>query len=133
MVLLRPYSTYKRIVPYILAAAARDRDPCSTTGATFHFTEISDQSHVAAAKYGIYALSACAASENGPRGVTSNIIALEPWKEMNGFKDFRAKLRESPDKLPAISRWEDTAFSMKFRISPCSFSVKRIMTSMTLC
>lgn len=52
---------------------------------------------------------------------------------MNGFKDFRAKLRESLDEQPAISRWEDMAFSMKFPISPRSFSVKRIMTSMALC
>ncbi|SCV57543.1 related to NADPH:quinone reductase and related Zn-dependent oxidoreductases [Fusarium fujikuroi] len=94
------YNTSKSIVLYLRAEAARD--PGLTTGATFHFTEDPDQSHVAAAKYGIHAPSACA-SENGPRALTSNIIALEPWKEMNGVQDFRAKLRDSQDKQPAIS------------------------------
>ncbi|EXM16013.1 Short-chain dehydrogenase/reductase SDR [Fusarium oxysporum f. sp. vasinfectum] len=80
--LLGSYNTLKSTIPYLLASAARNRNPGSTTGgriifvsATFHYTGVPYQSHVAAAKAGVDALSASVALEYGPRGLTSNVIS----------------------------------------------------------
>ncbi|TVY64681.1 Peroxisomal 2,4-dienoyl-CoA reductase SPS19 [Fusarium oxysporum f. sp. cubense] len=80
--LLGSYNTLKSSIPYLLASAARNRNPVSTTGgriifvsATFHYTGVPYQSHVAAAKAGVDALSASVALEYGPRGLTSNVIS----------------------------------------------------------
>ncbi|KAH7187505.1 oxidoreductase [Fusarium oxysporum] len=80
--LLGSYNTLKSTLPYLLASAARNRNPGSTTGgriifvsATFHYTGVPYQSHVAAAKAGVDALSASVALEYGPRGLTSNVIS----------------------------------------------------------
>ena len=80
--LLGSYNTLKSTIPYLLASAARNKNPGPTTGgriifisATFHFTGVPCQSHVAAAKAGVDALSASVALEYGPRGVTSNVIS----------------------------------------------------------
>ncbi|EMT71755.1 oxidoreductase [Fusarium oxysporum II5] len=80
--LLGSYNTLKSTLPYLLASAARNRNPGSPTGgriifvsATFHYTGVPYQSHVAAAKAGVDALSASVALEYGPRGLTSNVIS----------------------------------------------------------
>ncbi|KAH7208589.1 oxidoreductase [Fusarium oxysporum] len=80
--LLGSYNTLKSTLSYLLASAARNRNPGSTTGgriifvsATFHYTGVPYQSHVAAAKAGVDALSASVALEYGPRGLTSNVIS----------------------------------------------------------
>ncbi|KAH6867259.1 oxidoreductase [Thelonectria olida] len=63
--LLGSYNTLKSTLPYLLASAARNKNPGSTTGgriifisATFHYTGVPYQTHVAAAKARVDALSA---------------------------------------------------------------------------
>jgi 2,4-dienoyl-CoA reductase [(3E)-enoyl-CoA-producing], peroxisomal len=77
----------KATLPQLITSASKNRNTGtnpSTGGriifvsATFHYTGMALQSHAAVAKAGVDALSATAAIEFGPRGVTSNIIAPGP-------------------------------------------------------
>ena len=54
--------------------------------AAFHYTGAPLQAHVAAAKAGVDALSATAALEYGPRGVTSNVITPGPIAGTEGME-----------------------------------------------
>lgn len=54
--------------------------------ATFHYTGMPLQSHVAAAKAGVDALSASASLEYGPRGITSNVITPGPIAGTEGME-----------------------------------------------
>ena len=80
--LLGSYNTLKSTIPHLLASAGRNKNPGPITGgriifisATFHFTGVPYQAHVAAAKAGVDALAASVALEYGPRGLTSNVIS----------------------------------------------------------
>ena len=53
--------------------------------ATFHYTGMPLQAHAAAAKAGVDALSATAAIEYGPRGITSNVITPGPIANTEGM------------------------------------------------
>ncbi|KAI0995236.1 hypothetical protein K3495_g12946 [Podosphaera aphanis] len=92
---LGSYNTLKATLPHLLASAARNPNTGanSSTGgriifvsATFHFTGMPLQTHAAVAKAGVDALSASAAIELGPRGITSNIIAPGPISGTEGMK-----------------------------------------------
>jgi len=81
--LLGSFNTLKATLPHLLISASKNPNTGTNTStggriifisATFHYTGMPLQSHAAAAKAGIDALSATAAIEFGPRGVTSNII-----------------------------------------------------------
>ncbi|KAH7381095.1 hypothetical protein BKA64DRAFT_736388 [Cadophora sp. MPI-SDFR-AT-0126] len=81
------FNTLKATLHYLIESAARNpntgNNP-STGGriifvsATFHFKGMALQAHASAAKAGVDALSATAAIEYGPRGVTSIIITPGP-------------------------------------------------------
>ncbi|TID00093.1 Peroxisomal 2,4-dienoyl-CoA reductase SPS19 [Colletotrichum higginsianum] len=80
--LLGSYNTVKATMPHLLASANRARSTGLPSGgriifisATFHYTGMPYQAHVASAKAGVDALSASVALEYGPRGVTSNVIS----------------------------------------------------------
>ncbi|KAK6211253.1 oxidoreductase [Colletotrichum tabaci] len=80
--LLGSYNTVKATMPHLLASANRAKSTGLPSGgriifisATFHYTGMPYQAHVASAKAGVDALSASVALECGPRGVTSNVIS----------------------------------------------------------
>ena len=84
---LGSFNTLKATLPHLIESAAKyppTADAVSTGGriifvsASFHYTGMALQSHAAVAKAGIDALSATAAIEFGPRGITSNIITPGP-------------------------------------------------------
>jgi len=93
---LGSYNTLHATLPHLLSSASRhpntgDSDPTGTGGriifisATLHYSGTPLQSHVSAAKAAIDALSASAALELGPRGVTSNVIAPGPIANTEGM------------------------------------------------
>lgn len=99
---LGSFNTLKSTLPCLLKSAAANKNTStnpSTGGriifvsATFHYTGMPLQSHAAVAKAGIDALSATAAIEYGPRGVTSNVITPGPIEGTEGMK--RLGSRES--------------------------------------
>lgn len=88
------FNTLKATVPELIKSAAKNPntgDNPSTGGriifisATFHFTGMPLQAHVSAAKAGVDAISASAALEFGPRGITSNIITPGPIMGTEGM------------------------------------------------
>jgi len=88
------YNTLKATLPNLIKSAARNPNTGSnsSTGgriifvsATFHYTGMALQSHVAVAKAGIDALSATTSIEYGPRGITSNIITPGPIANTEGM------------------------------------------------
>lgn len=98
---LGSYNTLKATVPYLLESTQKYKPTTpshSTTpssyptgriifvSATIHYTGLPLQSHVAAAKAGIDALSASVCIEYGPRGLTSNIIAPGPIAGTEGME-----------------------------------------------
>ncbi|KAG9242384.1 hypothetical protein BJ878DRAFT_515878 [Calycina marina] len=91
---LGSFNTLKATLPHLLESAAKNpntADSVSTGGriifvsATFHYTGMALQSHVAVAKAGIDALSGTTAIEYGPRGITSNIITPGPIAGTEGM------------------------------------------------
>ncbi|KAM5354587.1 hypothetical protein ACJ41O_001234 [Fusarium nematophilum] len=101
--LLGSYNTAKSTMPYLLSSAARTKSTGPPTGgriifisATFHYTGMPYQAHVASAKAGVDALSATVALEYGPRGVTSNVISPGGIEGTEGLQRLSSQaLRES--------------------------------------
>ncbi|KAL3423712.1 short chain dehydrogenase [Phlyctema vagabunda] len=102
--LLGAFNTLKATVPHLIESAARNPNTGtnpSTGGriifisASFHFTGMPLQSHAAAAKAGIDALSATTALEYGPRGVTSNIITPGPIAGTEGMERLGSRSDEA--------------------------------------
>ena len=94
---LGSFNTFKATAQYLVESARRNKTDgkgsSSSTGgrilfvsATLHFTGIPLQTHVAAAKAAVDALSNNVAIEYGPRGVTSNIIAPGPIEGTEGME-----------------------------------------------
>jgi peroxisomal 2,4-dienoyl-CoA reductase len=69
---LGTFNTIKATMPHLLRSST---PRIIYVSATFHYTGMPLQAHVAAAKAAIDSLSASVALEYGPRGVTSNVIA----------------------------------------------------------
>ncbi|KAH9866526.1 hypothetical protein J1614_008216 [Plenodomus biglobosus] len=103
---LGSYNTVKATLPYLTESAAKHRTngstpPASGTGgriifvsATLHYTGTPLQSHVSVAKAGVDAMAVSVAIEQGPKGITSNIIAPGPIGDTEGM----ARLSKSEGK-----------------------------------
>lgn len=98
------FNTLKATLPYLIESAARNPNNgtnASTGGriifvsATFHFTGMPLQTHAAVAKAGVDALSASAAIELGPHGITSNIISPGPISGTEGMKRLGNRQKEA--------------------------------------
>lgn len=88
------FNTLKSTLPHLIVSASKNPNTGanSSTGgriifisASFHFTGTPLQAHVAVAKAGVDALSATAAIEFGPRGITSNVITPGPIMGTEGM------------------------------------------------
>ena len=93
---LGSFNTWKAVMPYLVESAQKNRTNGRTaspsTGgriifvsATLHYSGTPLQTHVAAAKAAVDALSNNVAIEFGPRGVTSNVIAPGPIDDTEGM------------------------------------------------
>ncbi|KAF1831452.1 peroxisomal 2,4-dienoyl-CoA reductase-like protein SPS19 [Decorospora gaudefroyi] len=94
---LGSYNTVKATLPYLIESAARHKtdgktQPPNGTGgrilfvsATLHYAGTPLQSHVSVAKAGVDAMAVSVAIEQGPKGVTSNIIAPGPIADTEGM------------------------------------------------
>lgn len=85
---LGSYNTFKATLSHLVASAAKDPSGGRIIfiSATFHYTAMPLQTHVAVAKAGVDALSNNIAVEFGPRGVTSNIITPGPISGTEGME-----------------------------------------------
>lgn len=108
--LLGSYNTLKATLPQLLLSASKNKNPGPTTGgrivfisATFHFTGMPFQAHVASAKAGVDALAANVALEYGPHGITSNVIAPGPIQGTEGMERLSSKaMRDSGEAAKPI-------------------------------
>jgi peroxisomal 2,4-dienoyl-CoA reductase len=91
---LGSYNTVKATLPYLIESAAKYNGSTpsgSGTGgriifvsATLHYSGTPLQSHVSIAKAGVDAMSVSVAIEQGPKGITSNVIAPGPIADTEG-------------------------------------------------
>lgn len=93
---LGSYNTVKATLPYLEASAAKYKTdgktpPKNGTGgriifvsATLHYTGTPLQSHVSIAKAGVDAMAMSVAIEQGPKGITSNVISPGPIADTEG-------------------------------------------------
>ncbi|OTA07771.1 short chain dehydrogenase/reductase [Trichoderma parareesei] len=79
---LGTYNTIKTTLPYLLRSAT---PRLLAVSATFHYTGMPFQAHVAAAKASVDSLIASVALEYGPRGVVANVIAPGPIAGTEGM------------------------------------------------
>ncbi|KAF2270108.1 peroxisomal 2,4-dienoyl-CoA reductase-like protein SPS19 [Lojkania enalia] len=93
---LGSYNTVKATLPYLIESANKCRTdgkapPPNGTGgriifvsATLHYTGTPMQTHVSVAKAGVDAMAMSVAIEQGPKGITSNVIAPGPIADTEG-------------------------------------------------
>jgi peroxisomal 2,4-dienoyl-CoA reductase len=110
---LGSYNTVKATLPYLVESAAKHRtdgktEPANGTGgriifvsATLHYAGTPLQSHVSVAKAGVDAMAMSVAIEQGPRGITSNVIAPGPIADTEGM-DRLAKKEDSERSYKAV-------------------------------
>jgi peroxisomal 2,4-dienoyl-CoA reductase len=94
---LGSYNTVKATLPYLVESATKYRTdgktlPPNGTGgriifvsATLHYAGTPLQSHVSVAKAGVDAMAMAVAIEQGPKGITSNVIAPGPIADTEGI------------------------------------------------
>lgn len=93
---LGSYNTVKATLPYLVQSAAKHRtdgvtQPPNGTGgriifvsATLHYSGTPLQTHASVAKAGVDAMAMAVAIEQGPKGITSNVIAPGPIAATEG-------------------------------------------------
>jgi peroxisomal 2,4-dienoyl-CoA reductase len=93
---LGSYNTVKATLPYLVESAAKHRtdghtQPTNGTGgriifvsATLHYAGTPLQTHASVAKAGVDAMAMAVAIEQGPKGITSNVIAPGPIAATEG-------------------------------------------------
>ena len=112
---LGTYNTMKAALPQVVESAKKHKNtgesqPNGTGGrvlaisATFHYTGQQLQTHVAAAKAAVDALSNNVAIEYGPLGVTSNIITPGPIAGTEGMERL-SKKTDTPGKGIPLNRY----------------------------
>ncbi|KAF2638549.1 peroxisomal 2,4-dienoyl-CoA reductase-like protein SPS19 [Massarina eburnea CBS 473.64] len=109
---LGSYNTLKATLPYLVESAQKYKTdgttrPKSSTGgriifvsATLHYTGTPLQSHVSIAKAGIDAMAVSVAIEQGPKGITSNVIAPGPIQGTEGMD--RLSRKEDREKSASL-------------------------------
>jgi 2,4-dienoyl-CoA reductase [(3E)-enoyl-CoA-producing], peroxisomal len=118
---LGSYNVTKVVMPHLLASVKKYNSegglPKSEqagpggriiyVSATIHYTGIPMQTHVAAAKAAVDALSHNVAIEYGPLGITSNIISPGPIAGTEGMDRLGGKLQkgEKPGRRIPLGRW----------------------------
>jgi peroxisomal 2,4-dienoyl-CoA reductase len=115
---LGSYNTVKATLPYLVESAGKHRTdgktpPPNGTGgriifvsATLHYAGTPLQSHVSVAKAGVDAMAMSIAIEQGPRGITSNVIAPGPIADTEGIDRLSKKAdRERSYKAVPIGRY----------------------------
>lgn len=115
---LGSYNTVKATLPYLIESAAKHRTdgktrPKNGTGgriifvsATMHYTGTPLQSHVSIAKAGVDAMSVSVAIEQGPKGITSNVISPGPIADTEGMARLsNAKGRDKTTKAIPSGRY----------------------------
>jgi len=112
---LGSYNTVKATLPYLLESAAKYKTdgktpPPNGTGgriifvsATLHYAGTPLQSHVSVAKAGVDAMAHAVAIEQGPRGITSNVIAPGPIADTEGMARLSksSSAKDSQRKVPS--------------------------------
>ncbi|KAK8212394.1 peroxisomal 2,4-dienoyl-CoA reductase SPS19 [Phyllosticta capitalensis] len=105
---LGSYNTVKATLPYLVESAAKHKTdgvtpPAKGTGgriifvsATIHYTGMPLQSHVMVAKAGVDQLAHAVCIEQGPRGITSNVIAPGPIRGTEGMERLSTKANSDP-------------------------------------
>ncbi|KAF2652160.1 peroxisomal 2,4-dienoyl-CoA reductase-like protein SPS19 [Lophiostoma macrostomum CBS 122681] len=105
---LGSYNTVKATLPYLVESASKHKtngktEPPNGTGgriifvsATLHYSGTPMQSHVSVAKAGVDAMAMSVAIEQGPKGITSNVIAPGPIADTEGVA--RLSKQEGRDK-----------------------------------
>lgn len=115
---LGSYNTVKATLPYLKESAAKHKTdgktpPPNGTGgriifvsATLHYAGTPLQSHVSVAKAGVDAMAMALAIEQGPRGITSNVIAPGPIADTEGIDRLSKKdNRERAFKAVPLQRY----------------------------
>ncbi|OAK96996.1 peroxisomal 2,4-dienoyl-CoA reductase-like protein SPS19 [Phaeosphaeriaceae sp. SRC1lsM3a] len=115
---LGSYNTVKATLPCLVKSAAKHRtdgktEPANGTGgriifvsATLHYAGTPLQSHVSVAKAGVDAMAMSVAIEQGPKGITSNVIAPGPIADTEGIDRLSKKEnRERSYKAVPIGRY----------------------------
>jgi 2,4-dienoyl-CoA reductase [(3E)-enoyl-CoA-producing], peroxisomal len=112
------YNTAKAVLPYLRRSAHQHKStggPTPTTGtggriifvsATIHYTGAPLQTHVSAAKAGVDALAHAVCIEQGPWGITSNVISPGPIGGTEGMERLakQSDVSGSQKRIPA-GRW----------------------------
>jgi NADP-dependent 3-hydroxy acid dehydrogenase YdfG len=115
---LGSWNTVKATLPYLIESAKKyptigGIEPVNGTGgriifvsATLHYGGTPLQSHVSVAKAGVDAMAMSVAIEQGPRGVTSNVIAPGPIADTEGVARLsRSDTRENSAKTIPSGRY----------------------------
>lgn len=115
---LGSYNTVKATLPYLVESAAKHKTdgktpPPNGTGgriifvsATLHYVGTPLQSHVSIAKAGVDAMAVSVAIEQGPKGITSNVIAPGPIADTEGVARLsRSDSRENSAKAIPSGRF----------------------------
>ncbi|KAF2751261.1 peroxisomal 2,4-dienoyl-CoA reductase-like protein SPS19 [Sporormia fimetaria CBS 119925] len=114
---LGSYNTLKATLPYLVESAAKHKTdgrtpPANGTGgriifvsATLHYSGTPLQTHASVAKAGVDAMAMAVAIEQGPKGITSNVIAPGPIAETEGIARLsKASAKEHAKGIPS-GRW----------------------------
>ncbi|KAF2714725.1 peroxisomal 2,4-dienoyl-CoA reductase-like protein SPS19 [Pleomassaria siparia CBS 279.74] len=113
--ILGSYNTVKATLPYLIESAQKykvdgNTEPTNGTGgriifvsATLHYAGTPLQSHVSVAKAGVDAMAMSVAIEQGPKGITSNVIAPGPIADTEGVARLSRKdtRDQSAQSIPA--------------------------------
>ncbi|KHO00125.1 sporulation protein SPS19 [Metarhizium album ARSEF 1941] len=123
---LGTFNTIKSTMPYLLKSPDA-RIIC--VSATFHYTGMPMQGHVAAAKASVDSLMASVALEYGPRGVTSNVISPGAIADSEGasrlLSDDEASLKNHAKLTPTgrLGTVKDIADATVYLFSPAGSHV----------